>query len=181
MAKATFTDPTGDVDNFADAFTDYVTVFNIRPAQCELLFPVVSVLPMSSLGPWDTAISVTNPAYTDEMADGGLTFTFYAQTDTMGTITEPAMFQTSPDGPGTGLSPDGNLAAGSTYQVLASEILQYMPDWGTRFVGHVHLLADYTNCSGLGWVTNFFGDVNGGINQAYTATVINPDTGSVKQ
>ena len=61
MAKATFTDPTGDVDNFADAFTDYVTVFNIRPAQCELLFPVVSVLP--NQGNWDTAISVTNPAY----------------------------------------------------------------------------------------------------------------------
>ena len=42
MAKATFTDPTGLVNNFEDAFTDYVTVFNIRPAQCELLFPVVS-------------------------------------------------------------------------------------------------------------------------------------------
>ena len=43
MARATFTDPSGDIDNFADAFTDYVTVFNIRPAQCELLFPVVTV------------------------------------------------------------------------------------------------------------------------------------------
>ena len=56
-----------------DAFTDYVTVFNIRPAQCELLFPVVTVLGET----WDTAISVTNPAYGDEMAAGGLTFTFY--------------------------------------------------------------------------------------------------------
>ena len=55
-------------DNFEDAFTDYVTVFNIRPAQCELLFPVVTVL-----GAWNTAISVTNPAYEDEMASGGLT------------------------------------------------------------------------------------------------------------
>ena len=72
MAKATFTDMQGGDDNFADAFTDYVTVFNIRPAQCELLFPVVTVL-----GAWDTALSVTNPAYGDEMASGGLTFTFY--------------------------------------------------------------------------------------------------------
>ena len=32
-------------DTFVDAFTDYVTVFNIRPAQCELLFPVVTVRP----------------------------------------------------------------------------------------------------------------------------------------
>ena len=177
MAKATFTDPTGSVDNFVDAFTDLVTVFNIRPAQCELLFPVVSVLPMSSLGPWDTAISVTNPAYTDEMADGGLTFTFYAQTDNMGNIPEPAEFTTSPNGPGTGLSIDGTLAAGSTYQVMVSQILGYT-EWGSRFVGHVHLLADYTNCSGLGWVTNFFGEVSGGINQAYTATVIDADTGT---
>ena len=43
MAKALFTDMQGGDDNFEDAFTDYVTVFNIRPAQCELLFPVVTV------------------------------------------------------------------------------------------------------------------------------------------
>ena len=163
-------------NNFDEVFTDPMAVFNIRPAQCQLLFPVVSVLPLSSLGKYDTAISVTNPAYTDEMADGGLTFTFYGQADEMGQMAEPAEFKTSPDSPGTGLSSDGNLAAGSTYQVLASEILDYT-EWGTSFVGHVHLLADYTNCSGLGWVTNFSGMVNGGVNQAYTATVIDLDTG----
>ena len=38
MARAVFTDMQGGDDNFEDAFTDYVTVFNIRPAQCELLF-----------------------------------------------------------------------------------------------------------------------------------------------
>ena len=74
MAKASFTDPTGTVDDFEDAFTDYVIVFNIRPAQCELLFPVVTVL-----GDWNTAISVTNPAYGDDPASGALTFTFYGQ------------------------------------------------------------------------------------------------------
>ena len=74
MAKATFTDMQGGDDNFEDAFTDYVTVFNIRPAQCELLFPVVTVRPDAM---FNTAISVTNPAYEDEMAAGGLTFTFY--------------------------------------------------------------------------------------------------------
>ena len=39
------------------------------------------------------------------------------------------------------------------------------------------LLADYTNCSGLGWVTNYSMGVTGGVNQAYTATVIDADTG----
>ena len=48
MARATFTDMQGGDDNFEDAFTDYVTVFNIRPAQCELLFPVVTVRPMEA-------------------------------------------------------------------------------------------------------------------------------------
>ena len=170
MAKATFTDPTGDDDDFADAFTDYFTVFSIRPAQCELLFPVVTVLPDSTLGDWTTAISVTNPAYADEMAAGGLLFTFYG----MGGVV--AMYDTTVDTiVGVGLEDDGTLAPGGTYQVLANEILA-ATDWGEMFRGHVHLRADYTNCSGLGWVTNFME-----VNQAYTATVIDADTGSDNQ
>ena len=37
----------------------------IRPAQCELLFPVVTVITHATTGRgnWETAISVTNPAY----------------------------------------------------------------------------------------------------------------------
>ena len=167
MAKATFTDPTGLVDNFEDAFTDYVTVFNIRPAQCELLFPVVAVLPDG--GDWDTAISVTNPAYGDDLASGGLVFTFY------GLVSPPtvAVYDTTVDPiVGVGLEADGTLSPGGTYQVLANEILA-ATDWGETFQGHVHLRADYTNCSGLGWVTDWKG-----INQAYTATVIALDTGA---
>ena len=162
MAKAAFTDMQGGDDNFADAPTDYVTVFNIRPAQCQLLFPVVSVL-----GSWDTALSVTNPAYGDEMASGGLTFIFYGM-DNPAVVYDTTLI---PNPPGDGLEPDGTLSPGGTYQVLASEILT-ATDWGETFRGHVHLTADYTNCSGLGWVTDFMG-----VNQAYTATVIDMDTG----
>ena len=164
MAEVTFAG-----DNFDKVLTLPATVFKIRPAQCELLFPVVTVTEPAD-GNWDTAISVTNPAYADEMASGGLTFTFYGQGQDA--EAEPPMFQTSPSSPGTGLSPDGTLAIGGTYQVMASQILG-ATDWGTRFVGHVHLLADYTNCSGLGWVTDWMT-----VNQAYKATVINADTGS---
>ena len=165
MAKATFTDPAGPVNNFEDAFTDYVTAFNIRPAQCELLFPVVSVLPDLEL-PYNTAISVTNPAYEDEMASGGLTFTFYG----MGNV--EATYDTTVDPiTGTGLEDDGTLSPGGTYQVLASEILA-ATGWGETFQGHVHLRADYTNCSGLGWVTDF-----ATVNQAYSAVVLDADTG----
>ena len=158
MAKAAFTDMQGGDDNFADAFTDYVTVFNIRPAQCELLFPAVSVLP--DAGNWDTAISILNPAYTDEPASGGLTFRFYG-------IGNPlVMYETTDMSTGVGLEDDGTLAPGGTYQVLVSQILE-ATNWGESFRGHVHVTADYTNCSGLGWVTDFVG-----VNQAYTATVI---------
>ena len=168
MARAAFTDMQGGDDNFEDAFTDYVTVFNIRPAQCELLFPVVTVLPATAeRGNWETAISVTNPAYADDPAAGGLTFTFYGMGDVVG------MYDTTVDPiVGVGLEDDGTLSPGGTYQVLANEILG-ATEWGEMFQGHVHLRADYTNCSGLGWVTDWVT-----VNQAYTATVINADTGA---
>ena len=168
MAKATFTDMQGGDDNFEDAFTDYVTVFNIRPAQCEILFPVVSVFPETSeMSRWETAISVTNPAYTEEMASGGLTFTFYGEGDVVAT------YDTTVDEiAGVGLEADGTLSPGGTYQVLASEILA-ATNWGETFRGHVHLRADYTNCSGLGWVTDWMT-----VNQAYSAVEIDADTGN---
>ena len=164
MARVTFTDDMDDNNTFVDAFTDYVTVFMIRPAQCELLFPVVTVMPMAN-GDWETAISVTNPAFTGEMAAGGLTFTFYPMRG------EPVVYETSGGSPGSGLEPDGTLAPGGTYQVLVSQILS-SADWGDSFQGHVHLLTDYTQCSGLGWVTDWMG-----VNQAYSAVVVKADTG----
>ena len=164
MAEAAFTDMQGGDDNFEDAFTDPVIVFNIRPAQCEILFPVVTVRPDVM---FNTAISVTNPAYGDEMASGGLMFTFYGMGDVVG------MYDTTVDPiVGAGLEADGTLSPGGTYQVLASEILA-ATDWGATFQGHVYLRADYTNCTGLGWVTDFTK-----VNQAYSAVVIDADTGT---
>ena len=164
-ARVTLIDTERGIETFDDAFTSPLVIFNIRPAQCELLFPVVSVLP--DRGNWDTAISVNNPAYTAEMASGGLKFTFYG----MGGV--EATYDTTVDMiTGVGLEADGTLAPGGTYQVMSSQILA-ATDWGSTFQGHVHLIADYTNCSGLGWVTDFMT-----VNQAYTATVIDNDTGT---
>ena len=103
------------------------------------------------------------------MASGGLLFTFYG----LGSPPTVAVYDTTVDPPaGVGLEADGTLSPGGTYQVLAHEILA-AADWGETFQGHVHLRADYTNCSGLGWVTDF-----ATVNQAYTATVIDADTGT---
>ena len=104
------------------------------------------------------------------MASGGLTFNLLWDRECPPKVAE---YDTTMDGVTSevGLEGDGTLSPGGTYQVLAHEILA-ATDWGATFQGHVHLLADYTNCSGLGWVTDWMG-----INQAYTATVIDLDTG----
>ena len=101
------------------------------------------------------------------MAAGGLKFTFYGMDDVVAT------YDTTVDMiAGVGLEDDGTLSPGGTYQVMAAEILA-ATGWGETFQGHVHLTADYTNCSGLGWVTDF-----ATVNQAYSAFVINADTGA---
>ena len=168
-ARVTLVDTPSSTETFDDAFTSPLVIFNIRPAQCELLFPVVAVLP--DRGNWDTAISVNNPAYyKDEMAAGGLEFTFYGLGGVVATYnTTEGMIV------GVGLEDDGTLLPGGTYQVMTSQILA-ATDWGSTFQGHVYLRADYTNCSGLGWVTDFMT-----VNQAYTATVLDADTGTDNQ
>ena len=164
-ARVTLIDTDTMTDTFDDAFTSPMTIFNIRPAQCELLFPVVTVTP--DFGNWTTALSVSNPAYLDEdPVAGGLLFTFYGQG------VEATTYDTTVDMiTGSGLEPDGTLAPGGTYQVLVPDILA-ATEWGETFVGHVRLVADYTNCSGYGWVTDFEK-----VNQGYIAVVLDADTG----
>ena len=83
------------------------------------------------------------------------------------------MYDTTDMITGIGLADDGTLVPGGTYQVMSSQILA-AADWGETFQGHVRLTADYTNCSGSGWVTDFMGT-----SQAYTAMVIDSDTGDM--
>ena len=162
-ARVTLIDTVMGADTFDDAFTSRITIFDIRPAQCTLLFPYVARLPGMA---WNTGIAVMNPGYNKEMIAGGLTLTFYGNEGTM------AEFSTE-DFPnvGAGLNEMGLVPAGGTYSVLASEIIK-ATDWGESFVGHIHVLADYTDCNGVGWVTDF-----GTVNQAYVAVVVDSDTG----
>ena len=162
MAKVTF-----DGEGFVDAFTDYVAVFNIRPAQCTLLFPLVTYIPNPAGGDplFNTGFAIVNPAYVKGAASGQITFTFYKQ-DTV-----PTDYTTNAGSPGTGLEPDGSLAPGSTYLVNASELLP-AANWAELAGGHVHVRADYTNCNGVGLI---YGTM--GIDQSYTALVLDADTG----
>ena len=108
-----------------------------------------------------------NPGYEEEGVAGGLTLTFYGNDGAV------ADFSTE-DYPtvGKGLDEMGWVPVGGTYSVLASEILA-ATDWGENFQGHIHVLADYTECNGVGWVTDFTK-----VNQAYVAVVLDADTGS---
>lgn len=146
-------------DNFVAAKTADATVFMIRPAQCILLFPTVAYLP--DLDPdWDTAFSVTNPGYVEDPISGMLEFTLYSMTGEM-------MEKDSTDlGVLHGVDGDGDVAAGGSAQFLASDLVD------STFRGQLRVVADYPDCNGLGWVTNFIG-----VNQAYPATVIDADTG----
>ena len=166
MAKATFTDPAGNVDNFANAFTDYVTVFNIRPAQCEMLFPLVTYIQGDGETPaFNTGLAIVNPAYGKDSASGHITFTFYKSG------IEPAVYETHGGSPGLGLGDDGRLEPGGTYTVNANELLA-AANWAELSAGHVHVLTDYTNCNGLGLIYGAQG-----IDQSYTAIVLDADTG----
>ena len=100
-----------------------MTVFNIRPAQCELLFPVVSVLPMSSLGPWDTAISVTNPAYDGRNGGRRSDVHLLWANGQHGEYSRPYNLQLHRMVQGLGFRLTELSQPGSTYQVMASEIL----------------------------------------------------------
>ena len=152
-----------DTFGFDDAYTSPLVIFEIQPAQCTLLFPFVARIP--NVG-WNTGISVMNPGYNEEGVAGGLTFTFYGNN---GTVAE---FSTEEyPNVGVGLDEMGWVPTGGTYAIEASQILE-ATNWGEEFVGHIHVLADYTDCSGVGWVTDYTK-----VNQAYVAVVIDSDTG----
>ena len=162
-ARVTLVDTVQGEDSFDDAYTSPLVIFEIQPAQCTLLFPYVARIPNMS---WNTGISVMNPGYNEEGVAGGLTLTFYGNDGAV------ADFSTE-DYPtvGAGLDEMGWVPTGGTYSILASEILA-ATGWGENFVGHIHVLADYTDCNGVGWVTDF-----GTVNQAYVAVVVDADTG----
>ena len=66
MAEVTFAG-----DTFDDIFTEYVTVFTISPAQCEMLFPLVTYIQADDGTPlFNTGFAIVNPAYSKEPASG---------------------------------------------------------------------------------------------------------------
>ena len=152
--------------NFEDAKTAAATIFAIRPAQCTMLFPLVTYIQGDGEVPlFNTGFAITNPAYVMDPASGHITFTFYKNG------IEPAAYTTHGGSPGTGLGDDGRLEPGGTYTVNANELLE-AANWAELGAGHVHVRTDYTDCNGVGLI---YGTM--GIDQSYTAIIIDSDTG----
>ncbi len=68
----------------------------------------------------------------------------------------PVTYTTGAASPGTGLDADGNLPAGSTYVVLASEILTAAGlDVTENFQGYMIVVTNFTNAHGIEYVGDF--------------------------
>jgi hypothetical protein len=85
--------------------------------------------------------------------------------------TTPVTYVTGAASPGSGLDADGNLPAGSTYIVLASEILTAAGlDVTDNFQGYMIVVTNFTNAHGIEYVGDFIH-----VMQTSAMHVINPD------
>ena len=132
-------------------------VFKFAAAKCTLLFPYV--VSMESAGGWDTGIALANPTGKGgNPQKGEVTFMLFPNDG------EGFNYVTSNGSPGVGLDGAGRILAGSTYSVLASEILDAAA-WTDDFQGHIFTEVPFAPCEGIGWVTDF-----ATVNQAYKAS-----------
>ena len=131
-------------------------VFDFSSAKCTLLFPYV--VSMESVG-WDTGIALANPTGKGgNPQNGRVTFMLFPNDG------EDFEYVTTLGSPGMGLDDAGRILAGSTYSVLASEILGEAA-WTDDFQGHIFTEVGFAPCDGIGWVTDF-----ATVNQAYKAS-----------
>lgn len=148
---------------------DGLQVFSFMPASCTLLFPYAVAL--GDLG-WNTGIAVTNPtAHLATSLNGAVHFTLYPNDLMDGD--DPPTYSTGPGTPnGTGtLDEDGLLPAGKTYTLLLTELAAWAGREEEDFTGHLYVKTDFTDCEGVGWVTDF-----GTVNQAYVAREVDDET-----
>jgi hypothetical protein len=135
-----------------------VTVFG---AQTALLAPLAQNMP--AIG-YDTGIAIANTTEDPDAADMGLQadaisqagiIKFYMYQQQKGSAV-PKLFTYTTDStsPGTGLNASGKLAAGSTYTVLVSQLLE-AAGITEEFQGYIIAVANFTNAHGLYVCSNF--------------------------
>ena len=150
-----------DIPRYLEELVGPADLFIISGNLTNLLAPLAQNMP--SIGydtglaiantTWDpgkTAMGVTNAAIPQK---GTICFYFYQQQDgaTAPTVTK---YCTSGSSPGSGLDADGNVPAGSTYVVLASELLT-AAGVTAEFQGYIMMVCNFSNGHGLYVASNF--------------------------
>jgi len=137
--------------------TGKVTILTIVGSSTTLLVPYAVSLPTSF---YNTGIAVANTSKDPGRAafgftgavpqNGTMTFFFYPS------VGDPFQYTTTAGSPGNGLEADGKLAAGRTYAVLLSELVDTVyPGEAREFQGYFFIVTNFTNAHGEYFVSDF--------------------------
>jgi len=155
------------------------SLFGITGSSTSLLLPYASVVSASG---YDTGIAIANTTTdpgttvmgfaTAVKQSGKATFYFYPAYAS-GAAGTPFTYTTAAGSPGTGLDASGNIASGSTYSVLLSELLK-AASAPADFSGYIFISTGFTNGHCQYIITDFKAFANGAlaliINGARTTT-----------
>lgn len=132
---------TSTIPRFASDPTSPVTVIDVTSDKTTLTAPYA----LATMG-FDTGFAISNMNTKSEQA-GAITFMLYQDGD------DPIEYTTSAGSPGRGLT-NGELAAGTTYAVLLTEILDAAGVEG-GFSGYAMIITDFTDADGIAYISDW--------------------------
>jgi len=149
------------IPRYAEALIQGGELVIIKGRQTALLAPLAQNMP--SIG-YDTGLAIANT--TTDPGDllmgidadaikqtGKITFYMYQQ-QKGSAVPKLFTYTTGAASPGTGLDASGNLASGSTYTVLVSQLLE-AAGISEEFQGYIIAVTQFTNAHGLYVASNF--------------------------
>jgi hypothetical protein len=170
-----------DIPRYAEALVQGGDIVTITGSQTVLLAPLAQNMP--SIG-YDCGISVANTTldpgakllgFNGAIPQAGkIAFMFYQQ-QVGATAVKKYTYVTDSASPGTGLDPTGKLQPGSTYTVLASQLLD-AAGVTEEFQGYLVIITNFTNAHGLYVSSNFTS-----FSQGSALMVVKPDRMAVPE
>ena len=158
----------GKAPRFAALEVGPANLYTISGSATSLLIPYASTV--SSSG-YNTGIAIANTTtdpgttvmgFTTAVKQGGkITFYFYPAY-VSGVAGTPFTYTTAAGSPGTGLDASGNVASGSTYSVLLSELLN-AASAPADFSGYIFVATAFTNAHCQYIITDFKSFANGAL------------------
>ena len=130
-----------DIPRFSSDPTSPVSVIGVTSDQTTLSLPYA----LATMG-FDTGIAISN-MNTGTDQEGAITFMLYQNGD------EAVKYTTDANSPGSGLT-NGVLAAGTTYAVLLTDILDAAGVEG-GFLGYAMITTDFTDAAGIAYISDW--------------------------